>query len=55
MVLELNIVEVNQSFSLFCDYDLQGEPLYSVKWYKVLTNHNTLQVSVGHYCDGWYQ
>merc|ERR1712013_458223 len=26
--------QVNQSVSLWCEYDLHGEPLYSIKWYK---------------------
>ena len=25
---------MNQSVSLWCEYDLHGEPLYSIKWYK---------------------
>ena len=25
---------MNQSISLHCEFDLHGEPLYSVKWYK---------------------
>ena len=29
-----NMFQVNQSVSLICQYDLHGEPLYSVKWYK---------------------
>ena len=28
--------QVNQTVSLTCSYDLAGEGLYSVKWYKVL-------------------
>jgi len=26
--------QVNQSVSLMCEYNLHGEPLYSIKWYK---------------------
>ena len=27
-------VKVGQTVELKCDYDLAGEPLYSLKWYK---------------------
>ena len=28
------IAQVNESVTLFCDYDLEGQRLHSVKWFK---------------------
>ena len=45
---------MNQSVFLTCEYDLQGEPLYSIKWYKDqqefyrLTNVNPIMYFILH-------